>query len=192
MPDIHKLVARDPSPCRACVHRQEVPVNDTERQRVEEILHGRHVGLAPRLEEGFAIEQALLDAELRQLGGKRVVVAQEIQDIARVLVDEPEDDVHDLDGGVHGVGETAFVIVDRVTEEEEDRLVLADLLEVPRVFQDRLQVAHVGMQVTDDDKLALLRFWELNETAGPSIRGRRPQGSIEGKDGMDRILQLRE
>ena len=130
--DVDQLGARRARPGRAGVHGQEMPVDDEQRQGVEELLHELHVLPAPRLQQRLAVEQPLLDAHLGQLGGERVVVAQEVEDVARELVDQAEDDVHDLDGGVHGEGEPAAVVVHRVPQEEEDRLVLAQLLPVVR------------------------------------------------------------
>ncbi len=125
-------------------------------------------------------------------GAKESWLPSEIHDVAREIVDEPENDVHDLDGGVHRVGEAALVVVHRIAEEEEDGLVLADLLDVPRVLQDGPQVAHIGVQVTDDDELPLLGLRELDEPARAAIGGGRPQRRVEGEDFVDRLLQLLE
>ena len=47
----------------------------------------------------------------------------------------------------------------------------------------------VGVQVADDDELALLGLRELDEPARLPVRGRRPQGGVDGEEVVDRLAQ---
>ena len=164
-------------------------MNDEQRQRIEKLLHEGHVLLSPRIQECFAVEQSLLDPQLGKLRGEGIVVSQDVDHVSRALVDQAEDDVHDLDRRVHGVREAAPVVVHRVTEEEQDRLVLLHLLPVAGILQDRLEVADIRVQVPDDDELPLFGSGKLDQPSREAVGCPGPQGLIDRQDVLDRIAK---
>lgn len=52
---------------RSGVDGQEVTMDDEQRKGIEELLHGLHILLSPRLQQRVAVEKPLLDAHLGQL-----------------------------------------------------------------------------------------------------------------------------